>query len=118
MVSLRLLKFLKWYFVLNAALSLRVCNLSNILAPYISSYSYQCRLPYSYSTTLCGTVRSACYPLPTGLPTKNETVQTTRNSLNMTVPGFMYVFCLRYNNLLAYSMIWQRNKKVYSCRES
>ena len=28
----------------------------------------------------------------------------------MTVPEFIYVFCLRYSNLMAYIMIWQRNK--------
>ena len=29
----------------------------------------------------------------------------------MTVPGLKCVFCLRYSNLMAYSMIWQRKKQ-------
>ena len=54
----------------------------------------------------------------TGLPTKDKTVKTTVNAWNMTVPGLIYVFCLRYCDLIVYSIIWQRNKKFYSCRES
>ena len=46
----------------------------------------------------------------TGLPTKDKTVKTTENSWNMTVPGLIYVFCLSYSNVMAYSMICQRNK--------
>ena len=31
---------------------------------------------------------------------------------------FNYVSCLKYSNIMAYLMIWQRKKHVYSCRES
>ena len=36
----------------------------------------------------------------------------------MTIPRFKYVFCPKYNLLMAYYMIWQAEKKVYSCSES
>ena len=41
----------------------------------------------------------------TGLPTKDETVKTTKNSLNATIPRFKQVFCLRYSYLMAYLKI-------------
>ena len=45
--------------------------------------------------------------------------QTFNNaSKNMTITRLIYVFCLRYSNLMAYLIIWQLNKQVYSCRES
>jgi len=54
----------------------------------------------------------------TRLPKKDETATTIKNSLNMTIPSLNYVLCIYNSILLAYLMIWQRKKQVYSRKEN
>ena len=42
----------------------------------------------------------------TGFTKKNETIETTWNSLNMTIPSLIQVFCLEYSRLMSYLMHW------------
>ena len=48
----------------------------------------------------------------TGLSTKYETVKTTFNSSNMTIPGLNYVFCFTRNLSKTYLTNLGRKKQV------
>ena len=50
----------------------------------------------------------------TGLPTKDETVKTTSNSLNMIITWRNEVFCFENSMFNAFLIILQRKKQVYS----
>ena len=50
-----------------------------------------------------------------GLQTKDETVKTTWNSLNMTIPRCKFSFCLKCSLLIPHLMIWNRTNQAHSC---
>ena len=47
----------------------------------------------------------------TGLPTKDKTVKTTCNSINMTLPTLNYVFCHKY-------IVFERSLNDWSMKET
>ena len=53
----------------------------------------------------------------TGLPTKDETSMTTKNSLNKAVWRLNKGYWHGYSPFMPHLMVWQKKKQVYRCRK-
>ena len=49
--------------------------------------------------------------------TKDETVKTTRNFKDMTIPIYRYDYCLEFSLSMGYLIIKKRKKLIYSFKE-